>query len=322
MLAASAALVGGLGLLVVGGEALIRGALRLAHLLGLPPSVIAITVVAAGTSFPELAVSALAAWEGAPTLAVANVVGSNIVNVAVVVGLCAVIRPMQVVHSTLRIEYPMLLGVSGLCAVLVQDGAISRLDAGILLVLFCGVTSYLILIGKGQNHEAPVLDHDAAGASGASVSRHGLVRAMVLVAGGAALLGIGAHLVVQGATELARILGMSERFIGITIVAGGTSLPEVVASGLASYRGRSEIAIGNAIGSNLFNILAILGLSGLLSPLPVPDAVVRVDMWWMMGITALALPLLWTRMRLARWEGALLLASYGAYLTVLIQRPM
>lgn len=248
--------------------------------------------------------------------------GSNIANVAVIVGLCAVMRPMLVVHSTLRIEYPTLLGVSGLCAVLVQDGAISRLDAGILLVLFCGVMCYLILIGRRQSHKARVLDDDAAGASGASVSRHGLVRAMVLVAAGAALLGIGAHLVVQGATELACILGMSERFIGITIVAGGTSLPEVVASGLASYRGRLEIAIGNAIGSNLFNILAILGLSGLLSPLPVPDVVGRVDMWWMIGITVLAFPLLMTRRLLARWEGALLLASYGAYLTVLIQRLM
>lgn len=309
----------GLALLVAGGEMLLRGAVGLATLLKLTPAVIGLTVVAAGTSVPELAVSASAAFQGSNDIAVANVVGSNIFNIAVILGLCAMIQPLPITGNTIKLEYPVLVIVTLLCLVIVQDGSVNRLDSSLCLVVYAGFTSYLVSLVRGQataeegrELQAEVRELTPDGA------RPRVWVCLGLVAGGIALLAGGAHATVTGAVGLARILGWSERVIGLTIVSAGTGLPEVVASLVSSIRGRSDIAIGNVIGSNLFNILAVLGITSMISPLPVSAELIAKDCWWMLGVTVLLYPLIYTGARLSRLEGALLFAVYSVYLGVLL----
>lgn len=312
----------GLALLMGGGEALLRGAVGLATLLRLTPAVIGLTVVAAGTSVPELAVSTIAAAQGQPDIAVANVIGSNIFNIAFILGLCVLVRPLPISGNTIRLEYPVLALVSLLCLALAQDGQINRLDALLLLAVYTGFTAYMVSLVRGQvtDTEQRGLTAEVESLSPAPAD-HSPPRPWVcagLVLAGVALLAAGAQSTVTGAVGLARMLGWSERVIGLTIVAAGTSLPEIVASLVSSIRGRSDIAIGNVIGSNLFNILGILGISALFSPLPVQAQLLASDGWWMLGFTLLLFPLMFTGLRLARWEGGLLLAGYGVYLALLL----
>jgi cation:H+ antiporter len=314
----------GLGILLLmgGGEALLRGAVGLATLLRLTPAIIGLTVVAAGTSVPELAVSAIAAAQGQPDIAVANVIGSNIFNIALILGLCVLVRPFAITGNTIRLEYPVLALVTLLCLALAQDGSINRLDAVLLLSVYIGFTAYMVSLVRGQvtDSESRNLSAEVDSFSpppGSAAPPRPWV-CVGLVAAGVALLAAGAQSTVTGAVGLARLLGWSERIIGLTIVAAGTSLPEVVASLVSSIRGRSDIAIGNVIGSNLFNILGILGVSALFSPLPVQAALMNSDAWWMLGFTLLLFPLMFTGLRLARWEGGLLLTVFGVYLTLLL----
>lgn len=309
----------GIVLLVVGGEALLRGAVGLATLLRLTPAVIGLTVVAAGTSVPELAVSASAAYQDKADIAVANVVGSNIFNVTVIVGLCALIRPVGITGNTIKLEYPVLALVTLLCLALAQDGVINWLDAVLCLAVYFGFTAYLVGLVRQQVTlpEAQELAAQVEALKPESTRPRPWL-CLLYVAAGAALLALGAHATVTGAVQLARLLGWSERVIGLTIVSIGTGLPEVVASVVSSARGRSDIAIGNVIGSNLFNILVILGLSGLVAPLPVQSEIVASDGWWMLGVTLLLLPIMWTGLRVNRFEGAVLLAAYGTYLGLLL----
>ena len=309
----------GIVLLVAGGEMLLRGAVGLASILRLTPAVIGLTVVAAGTSVPELAVSAIAAYQGKPDIAVANVVGSNIFNIAVILGICALIRPLAITGNTIRLEYPVLALVTLLCLVIAQDGEINRLDAALCLAVYMGFTAYLVSLVRGQvtTSEAQNLRAEVDELTPSAARPRAWV-CIALVAAGAALLAGGAHSTVTGAVELARLLQWSERVIGLTIVSIGTSLPEVVASLVSSARGRSDVAIGNVIGSNLFNILAILGLSGMFAPLPVQPELLASDCWWMLGITLLLFPIMFTGFRVSRWEGGLLLAAYGTYMALLL----
>jgi len=309
----------GIVLLVAGGEMLLRGAVGLASILRLTPAVIGLTVVAAGTSVPELAVSAIAAYQGKPDIAVANVVGSNIFNIAVILGICALIRPLAITGNTIRLEYPVLALVTLLCLVIAQDGEINRLDAALCLAVYMGFTAYLVGLVRGQvtTSEAQNLRAEVDELTPSAARPRAWV-CIALVAAGAALLAGGAHSTVTGAVELARLLQWSERVIGLTIVSIGTSLPEVVASLVSSARGRSDVAIGNVIGSNLFNILAILGLSGMFAPLPVQPELLASDCWWMLGITLLLFPIMFTGFRVSRWEGGLLLAAYGTYMALLL----
>lgn len=311
----------GLGLLVGGGEALLRGAVGLATLLRLTPAVIGLTVVAAGTSVPELAVSGAAAYQGTTDIAVANVVGSNVFNVAVILGLCAVIRPLAITGNTIRLEYPVLALVTLLCLVLIRDGQVSRPDAALLLAVYVGFTAYLVSLVRGQvtAAEAEGLREEVRELSPTARPRAWVCAG--LVAAGVVLLAVGANATVTGAVGLARRLGLSDRVIGLTVVSAGTGLPEVVASLVSSARGRSDVAIGNVIGSNLFNILVILGVTGLVAPLPVPAGVVAGDGWWMLGVTLLLLPLLLTGRRVSRWEGAVLIGVYGVYIGLLLATP-
>jgi cation:H+ antiporter len=309
----------GIVLLVLGGEALLRGAVGLATILRLTPAVIGLTVVAAGTSVPELAVSASAAYQGKADIAVANVVGSNIFNITVIVGLCALIRSVSITGNTIKLEYPVLALVTLLCLVIMQDGEINRLDAALCLAVYVGFTAYLVSLVRQQVTlvESQELTAEVVELTPQATRPRGRV-CVLLVAAGAVLLTGGAHATVTGAADLARLLGWSERMIGLTIVSAGTGLPEVVASVVSSARGRSDIAIGNVIGSNLFNILAILGLSALLTPIPVQSEIIAKDGWWMLGVTLLLFPLMFTGRSVSRPEGAVLLLVYGTYLWFLL----
>lgn len=308
----------GVILLVAGGEALVRGAVGMATLLRLTPAVIGLTVVAAGTSVPELAVSGVAAYEGKAEIAVANVVGSNIFNIAVILGLCAAVRPIVIGSNTTKLEYPVLVLVTLLCLVIVQDGEVNRLDATLCLAVYVGFTAYLVSLVREQVTVAEARQLKAEVEELKTEARPKLFPSLGLAFAGSALLAAGAHATVMGAVELARLIGWSERLIGLTIVSIGTGLPEVTASVVSTIRGRSDLAIGNVIGSNLFNTLVILGLTGMMSPLPVPPSLVASDCWWMLAITLLLVPMMYTGLKVSRWEGGLLLTVYCVYLGLLI----
>lgn len=319
MLVSIGLIILGIVLLVVGGETLLRGAVGLASLLRLTPAVIGLTVVAAGTSVPELAVSGIAAHQGKADIAVANVVGSNIFNITVIIGLCALIRPIAITGNTIKLEYPVLALVTLLCLVIAQDGEINRLDAVLCLSVYVGFMVYMVSLVRKQVTEEEAKDLTAAVDELKVDTRPRAWLSVLLVAVGVMLLAGGAHSTVSGAAELARLLGWSERLIGLTIVSAGTGLPEVVASVVSSIRGRSDIALGNVIGSNLFNVLGILGITALVAPLPVQPQIFASDCWWMLGITLLLFPIMFTGLRVDRWEGAVLLAVYCTYLGLLLR---
>ena len=268
MMLSVALVVAGLALLAAGGEVLLRGAVGLATRLRLTPAVIGLTVVAAGTSVPELAVSAIASLEGQTDIAVGNVVGSNIFNIVFILGLCALIRPLAVAGNTIRLEYPVMALVTLLCVAISEDGTISRIEATLLLAIYVAFTAYMVSLVRRQMNETEIREFgetvDDLGA--ARAPQRSLAALLALVAGGAALLGVGAQATVSGASDLARLIGLSERVIGLTIVAVGTSLPGGRDLLVSSARGRDDVAIGNVIGSNLFNILGILGLSAVVRP--------------------------------------------------------
>ena len=309
----------GVLLLVAGGETLLRGAVGLATLLNLTPAVIGLTVVAAGTSVPELAVSSIAAYQGKPDIAVANVVGSNIFNITVILGLCALIRPVAIVGNTIKLEYPVLALITLLALVIAQDGEINRLDALLCLAMYTCFTAYLVGLVREQMTAAETREFKAEVKElTPAPGRPRTWTALTYFLAGVILLAIGAQLTVTGAVELARLLGWSERVIGLTIVSAGTGLPEVVASLVSSVRGRSDVAIGNVIGSNLFNILAILGLSAIIHPLPVQPAIFTNDCWWMLGSTLILFPFMFSGRLVNRWEGSVLLVLYVVYVWQLL----
>ena len=317
----------GLALLAGGGEALVRAATTLAELAGVTPAVIGLTVVAIGTSLPELVVSLVAATQGEPDLAVANVVGSNIFNVAATLGLTALIVPLPVHGSAVRLEWPVMFAASFLGLLLARDGYIDRLEGGFFLVTMILFIAYTVHVARtavgaaevrqlAQEIEARDIDIAAAGAR--SPRPRLLVTLAVLVLGLGALVA-GGRLLVDGAIALARIAGVTERVIGLTIVAGGTGAPELATSLVAAFRKRTDVAIANMIGSNIFNILGILGLAALVAPIPVSPALIRSDMWWMIGTALLLLPVMRFEARITRPEGGLLVSVYVAYLVVLLR---
>lgn len=311
----------GLACLAVGGEALLRGAVALATILRLTPAVIGLTVVAAGTSFPELSVSLLAAIDDAPDIAVGNIVGTNIFNIGFVLALCALIRPLRITGNSIRLEYPVLAITTLLCLVLAQDGTINWLDGVLCLVIYTVFTAYMVTLVRQQVTDAERSEFDAE----VEELAHGRAPRMGPALGwlvlGVVVLGFGANVTVDGSVKLARLAGLSERIIGLTVIAAGTSLPEIVASVVSTIRGRDDIAIGNVIGSNIFNILGILGASAIVTPLPVHPSIVAFDGWWMLGITLGLFPLMFTRLRIDRWEAVVLLVVYCAYLGTLLTAP-
>ena len=311
-------LVLGLVLLIAGAEALVRGASRLATAAGMSPLIVGLTVVAFGTSAPEMAVSAVAAAQGQPTVAIGNVIGSNIFNVLFILGLSAIIIPLVVHQQLVRFDVPLMIGVSVLVYILAANGSISRLEGALL---FAGIVAYTVfLIRQGRKENAEVEAEYAREYSDKPHTRATLIRDGLLVVAGLAILVLGSRLLVNSATELARWFGVSELVIGLTIVAAGTSLPEVAASVIASLRGERDIAVGNVVGSNLFNLLAVLGMAALVAPdgLPVSAHVLRLDMVVMVAVAVACLPIFFTGHLIARWEGLVFLAYYGAYTAYLI----
>lgn len=310
----------GMAILVLGGELLLRGAVGLATLLKMTPAVIGLTVVAAGTSVPELAVSLIAALQGSADITMGNVVGSNIANLALIMGLTALVQAIPITGSTIKLEYPVMLLVTLLCLVLSLDGWIGRLDAFMFVGIYVAFTAYMIhLVRKEMSAKEDREFKEEVKELSPPARPKGWI-CTLLVFGGIGLLGLGAQCTVTGAVELAKLVGMSERVIGLTIIAVGTSLPEIVTSIVSSLRGRPDVAIGNLIGSNLFNILGILGISGLITPLSVAPGIIYSDNLWMLGVTILIWPFLHTGSRLNRWEGGLLLAIYVGYIAQLLRQ--
>ena len=300
----------GFVLLVTGAETLVRGAARLAAGWGLTPLAIGLTVVAYGTSAPELSVSLHGAWTGRADLAVGNVVGSNIFNILVILGLSAAISPLAVARQIIRLDLWIMLALSALVALLSMDGRVGRLEGFLLLAGAISYTAWTVRAGAA----AETSESGAEGAPASSVWRE-----LLLVAAGLALLACGSRTLVDAATELARLLGVSELVIGLTIVAAGTSLPELATSTVAALRGQRDIAVGNVVGSNIFNILAVLGASAAVAPggVAVAQAALRFDLPVMIAAASLCLPIFFTGMRIDRWEGLLMLSYYVAYVTYL-----
>jgi cation:H+ antiporter len=314
----------GLALLAAGGEALVRAATTLAELAGVTPAVIGLTVVAMGTSLPELAVSLFAAVEGRADLAVANVVGSNIFNVAAALGFTALIFPLPVHGTAVRLEWPFMFVTSFVCLLLARDGVLDRFEGAFFVASLSLFITYTVFVarsevGAAESREfaAQVEDRDIDASRGQK-RPPGLAIPIAVLVGGVIALVFGGQLLVSGAITLAKLVGMSERVIGLTIVAGGTGAPELATSLMAAFRRRTDVAIANMIGSNIVNILGILGFSALVSPLPIAPAIVRTDMWWMIGSALLLLPLLFSDSRISRAEGGLLIAAYGVYVGVLL----
>lgn len=291
----------GVALLYLGGELLVRYALALALRLGISALVVGLTVVAFGTSAPELAATLASALAGAPEIAIGNVVGSNIANIGLILGLAALIYPLKSRPQFLRREVPLMIASGLLLVPLFWDGRVGRLEGGLLIALLLG---YLLLLGRT----------DAELATPESVKGAPLWRSLLAIALGIVLLVAGARALVAGAVALARGLGVSETVIGLTLVALGTSLPELASSLVAATRRQGDIILGNMIGSNVFNVLAVLGLTGLITTIPVNVALIRSDLAVMVAFSLAVLALMLAGRRLGRVAGALLLAGYGAYL--------
>jgi cation:H+ antiporter len=306
------------GVLLVGGaELLVRGASRLAVAAGITPLVVGLTVVAFGTSAPEMAVTVGSAFAGEAELALGNVVGSNIFNVLFILGVSALIAPLVVAQQLVRFDVPLLTGVSVVVLLMALDGRIGRIDGA---VLFAGIVAYTVFLIRQSRRESAAVVEEYTEAFGTPVTRSRPVVDVVLVLAGLGLLVVGARWLVEAAVSTATVLGVSELVIGLTIVAAGTSLPEVATSVLATIRGERDIAVGNVIGSCLFNLLAVLGLGGLVAPqgIPVAEGALSFDLPVMVAVAIAAQPIFFTGYRIARWEAAVFLGYYVAYVGYLI----
>ena len=303
----------GLLALIAGAELLVRGASRLALSFGISPLVVGLTVVALGTSAPEIAVSVGAALDGRTDIAVGNVVGSNIFNVLFTLGLSALITPLVVNAQIVRQEVPIMIGASLLLLAFALDGRVGSWESGFLLALLLAYTLFLVVQSRRETQATrDEYEHEVVKAS--RWDAHWGVQ-LLLIAAGLALLVLGSQWLVAAATAFARALGVSDLVIGLTIVAAGTSLPEAATSVMAAVRKERDIAIGNVIGSNTFNLLGCLGLSGLVAAdgLPIAAGVINFDIWVMLAVAFACLPVFLSGRKVARWEGGLFLAYYVAY---------
>ncbi len=308
----------GLVLLILGAEALVRGASRLAAQVGISPLVIGLTVVAFGTSSPELAVSVQSGWSGQADIAMGNIVGSNIFNVLFILGISAAITPLAVSKQLIRLDVPIMIGVSALILLLGLDGRISRWDGA---ALFAGIVIYTVCLIYLGRKEKRVGGNDFEKEYGKLAGAHQQWASnLALILGGLFMLVLGSRWLVNGAVVIAEELGVSQLVIGLTIVAAGTSLPEVATSILASLRGEREIAVGNVVGSNIFNILSVLGLASAVSPygIHVSTSALHFDIPVMLASALACLPIFFTGRVIARWEGLLFFGYYIAYTTYLI----
>jgi cation:H+ antiporter len=313
-------LIGGFVLLVIGAEVLVRGAARLAARFGISPLIIGLTVVAFGTSAPEMAVSTQSAFLGQGDIAIGNVIGSNIFNVLVVLGLSALIIPLIVSRQLVRFDVPIMIAAGFLAWLLAMDGSYSRLDGLILFTCIVVYTGYLIISSLKAWKPDQTMAGDAEYSAQLNPHRFASLINTTYILVGLALLVGGSNLLVSGAVSLAQALGLSELVIGLTIIAIGTSLPELATSLIAAWKGERDIAVGNIVGSNLFNLLAVLGLAGLVSPekIAVARSAIDFDFPVMLAVMVACLPIFFSGYRINRWEGALFLSYYVAYTAYLI----
>lgn len=306
----------GLALLIAGGEAMVRGASNLAVRVGISPLVIGLVVVSAATSAPELAVTVGAVLEGEPGLAIGNVIGSNIANILLVLGLSAVLSPLVIQRQVVRFDIPVMLGISLLLVVVSLDGVLSLWDGVLLLAGLVLHAVMSIVVGRKESQEATTV----ASQMPLKSKPVRLWLAVILVIAGVGLLVVGAQTLVTGAVNIATDLGVSSLVIGLTVVAIGTSLPELATSIVALRRGERDMAVGNIVGSNIFNIGLVLGLPAILfaEGIPIPDAAIALDLPLMLAAAVALLPIAFTGFIIARWEGSLFVALYIAYLLYLV----
>jgi cation:H+ antiporter len=308
-------ILAGLLFLVLGGEGLVRGASGIATLAKISPAVIGLTIVAAGTSMPELVVSVQAAFAGSPGIAIGNVVGSNIFNIGAILGITALISPLRIQGNTVRMEWPVMILASFQLFLLARDMHVDRVEGASFLLAMVVFIAWAVWLGRNSAQEMEVeLSTASFGATGGRAAFFNVMA----IALGVASLAAGSTLLVDGAVGIASGFGVSDSVIGLTIVAAGTSTPELITSIVAAKRGQDDIAVGNIVGSNIFNILGILGATALIHPLDVPTEIMRRDVWWFLGISLLLFPLMKSGMRISRLEGFILLAVFATYTGVLI----
>ncbi|MGL5047641.1 MAG: calcium/sodium antiporter [Shewanella sp.] len=307
-------LIAGLGCLVIGAEFLVRGASRLATMMGISPLVVGLTVVAFGTSAPELAVSIQSGLEGQAGIAVGNVVGSNIFNVLFILGVSALIVPLVVSQQLVRFDVPLMIFISLVMLAMAWDGRLSFTDGALL---FAGIIAYTLFLVVQSRRESKAVQAEYEQEFGVTEPVVSLSwgRNLLFIIGGLGLLILGSRFLVSSAVEIAHYFGVSDLIIGLTIVAAGTSLPEVVTSIVAALRGERDIAVGNVVGSNIFNILCVLGLTSMVTPggIEVSESALRFDIPVMIAVAIACLPIFFTGYTIARWEGALFLIYYVIY---------
>lgn len=310
-------ILAGFLLLFSGAEGLIRGSVRLSLRSGISPLIIGLTVVAFGTSTPELFVSVKANLSGSGDIAIGNIVGSNIFNIGVILGIAALLQPIKITSQLVSQDIPVMIGATVLFIVLSRDMTIIRPEGIVLflmLLVYLWLNIRLARQGKEDALAEEVEHHLPAGNTS-------LFSDLAWMAGGIALLVIGSNLLVHGAVNLAKMAGISEAVIGLTLIAAGTGLPELATTLVAAMKKETDLAVGNIVGSNIFNLLCIGGLSSMVSPLRAPD-IEFMDLAVMMGLAVILLPLSWTKLRIGRREGVLLLATYAAYLYFIWPSPM
>lgn len=317
-------IVVGLVLLVAGGEALVRGASGVALLARVTPAVVGLTIVAAGTSMPEMVVSVQSAIEESPGLAIGNVVGSNLFNIGLILGLTALLVPLRILGNSVKLEWPVMMLASFQLLLLVRDGELDRLEGAFFVMGVIAFVSYAVWIARRNTspEETQELDESLTTASFGRTGGAAVALNVLAILVGVGLLAGGSTALVHGAVGIASALGVSETIIGLTIVSAGTSAPELATSLVAARRGRDDVAVANVIGSNIFNILGIGGVTALIHPLPVPAEIVTRDVWWMLAVTAVLLPMMAPRLRVSRVSGAILLVAYLAYAGLLVHGAM
>lgn len=306
-------LIIGFVMLVKGADWFVEGAGKVAERFGIPQLVIGLTIVAIGTSLPEAAVSTSAALKGSAEITIGNVVGSNIMNILLILGITSVISPLAVQKSTIKYELPMVVAATALLAALgLTDGTIGRIDGLILLVGMVVYLLYLLRMAKKGQAAADGEETDQDG------GKDSMFKLLLLILIGGAMIVFGSDITVDAATALAKIFGMSERLIGLTIVAFGTSLPELVTSATAAVKGKADIAVGNIVGSNLFNILFVVGISGVITPVVYQPAFL-IDTVICIATAVLLWICVIRKQKLQRHGGAILLACYAGYFFYLIR---
>lgn len=309
------AILAGLVCLYFGATFLIKGAVSIALRAGISVLVVGLTVVAYGTSMPEMVVSTMASFKSQGDIAVGNVVGSNIFNIGLILGISALISPMRVNLNVLRFDTPVMLGVAALFWLLFADQHISRIEGVLLFLLAVSYTIFNIVQSRKEEKKSVELGIDEL----IQPKPQSLLIDLGFIGLGIGVLVAGSFFLVTGATALAQALGASEALIGLTIVAAGTSLPELATSLVAAVKKQSDIAIGNIVGSNIFNILAILGISGIIHPINAAG-INTIDILVMLGFSALLIPLMKTDVKISRREGALMIILYVAYVTYLLYK--